>query len=215
MSNRLPFPLAQNFDPSGPYRNPGQTNPLPSPSNIPTPCWFGGSVPVTWSTTITEGLSADIQLQAHWASPIFDMRPDIRNVTPNTSSMTPGHRSGVPMWNRNAHLWVQFENPNLQVGGTTVGVLGNDLRGFQVLMTEEAHVSDPQFVQTVSEPEDITAQFTARCQNSSVLSFYPVGDANPLRFYRLRLTFNVLKRFINPEPGIEDGPAFNITSAMY
>lgn len=209
MSYRLPYPLPTGYDPTGPFRNPGATNPLPAPADIPTPCWFGGGVPLYMTSTITFGSSADIVLQGAWTSPIFDMRPDIRGLVSNTvDNGTPGHVSAVPIWNPAAQLWVQFENPANAING----IRATTLSGFQVLAQEEVHVCDPNNITTVSTPEDVTAQFTTTGL-SSILAWYPLGDGNPVRFYRLRLVFNILANF---QPvGAEVIPTMTLRPAMY
>ena len=212
MSYRLPFPLPGQYDPSGPFRNPGNTNPLPAPGDIPTPCWFGSGFQIPWSTSVTEGLSDEIQLQATWSSPIFDMRPDIRNINSNINSdgVAAGRMSGVPIWNPAAQLWLQFERPN-----NPQGIRAVRLDGFQILAEEQVHVCDPNNLRTISTPEDVTAEFTTTGQ-SAILGWYPIGDGNPVRFYRLRLIFNMLKNFQGVgAPTVADAPIMTIRPAMY
>ena len=218
MSSQLPYPLPGKYDPSGPFRNPGETNPLPAPADMPTACWFGTGVPCIW-TDVSAVPQSIIQLQWIWRSPIIDMRPDTRNVVPNAiSNGSPGRVSGLPMWNPAAQLWVQLENP---AAPGLSGIRAQSLSGFQVLATERAHVSDPNRVRDVVEPEDVTAQFTAMGP-SAVCAWYPVGDGNPIRYYQLELTFNMLKNFQSPEPvpGINPAagnpaPVFTLVPAMY
>jgi len=223
VSSQLPYPLPGKYDPSGPFRNPGVTNPLPAPGDIPTPCWFGGSVPVSWtnvSAVVPVTGEQPLQLQGFWRSPIFDLRPDIRNVSPNiVSEGAPGRLSALPMWNRAAQLWVQLENPAGGPGGNT-GLLTTNLAGFRVMATERVHVSDPNRVEAISAPEDVTAQFVAGAI-SAVCGWYPFGDGNPARFYQLELEFDMLQNFQNPEPlppgpgVVNSAPTFTIVPAMY
>lgn len=213
MTYRLPFPLPPDYDPSGPFRNPGQTNPLPAPGDIPTPCWFGGAAALNWQANA----GASIDLTASWSSPIFDMRPDIRGLRPNNAGGfntqaggVPGARSlmsGWPMWNPAAQLWIQLSNPN-SVGG--LGLLGGRLQGFEVLAEEQVHISDPQKIQTVSPQQDVTEEFTTMAQ-SSIMGWTPMGDGRPARFYRLRLTFNIKANF----GANATGPVMTLESAMY
>ena len=209
MSARLPYPLPGSYDPSGPFRNPGSTNPLPSPADIPTPCWFGGGVPLNW--TDISAASTEIQLQATWASPIFDMRPDIRNLNSNINSNgQPGGRmSGVPIWNPASQLWIQFENP-----GNAQGIRATSLQGFQIKAEEQVHVCDPNNLRSVSASEDVTAQFSTTGP-SAILGWYPIGDGNPIRFYRLTLTFNMLKNFWGVAPTPATAPVMTLRPAMY
>jgi hypothetical protein len=215
VSNRLPYPLPRDYDPSGPFRNPGVTNPLPAPGDIPTPCWFGGAAYIQWSVLNTP----TVNLTADWSSPIFDMRPDIRGLTSNTvDNGTPGHVSGVPIWNPSAQLWLQFENPALGVNG----ISAQPMQGLQIIIWEEAHVCDPQNLSTVSNLEgtDITSEFDTTGA-SAMMGFYPIGDGNPVRYYRLRMTLNLLKNvrpggneFVVSGAGVR-APQFVIRPVMY
>lgn len=212
MSYRLPYPLPGQYDPSGPFRNPGNTNPLPAPGDIPTPCWFGSGFQIAWSTSIAVGDSSAIQLQATWSSPIFDMRPDIRSVNSNINSdgAAPGRMSGVPIWNPAAQLWLQFERPN-----AVNGIRQVRLDGFQILAEEQVHVCDPNNLRSVSALEDVTAQFSTT-GNSAILGWYPIGDGNPVRFYRLKLIFNMLNNVQGSNvPTVADAPIMTIRPAMY
>lgn len=228
MSYRLPFPLPGQYDPSGPFRNPGETNPLPSPGNIPTPCWFG---PAFWSSWQTPTVGSDlIQLQTKWSSPIFDMRPDLRGLPNNVGGgfntnrnvpgappvANPGQRSlmaGLPIWNPQAQLWLQFENPQL-----ANGIAGQDLTGLQIKAYEECHVCNPQNLSSVSALEgvDVTSEFDTTGE-SALLGWYPLGDGNPIRFYRLRLEINLLKNVRAPQPEFTPAtaPKFTIRPVMY
>ena len=210
--NRIPYPLPRDYDPNGPFRNPGVTNPLPAPGDIPTPCWFGGAAYVQWQVANT----ATVNLTSTWSSPIFDMRPDIRGLTSNVhDDGTPGHVSAVPMWNPSAQLWLQFENPALGVNGISTQAM----QGLQIIIWEEAHVCDPQNLSTVSNLEgtDITSEFDTTGA-SALMGFYPLGDGNPARYYRLRMTLNLLKNVRSPEFATDAAPRapqFVIRPAMY
>ena len=94
------------------------------------------------------------------------------------------------MWNPSAQLWVQLSNP---LAGS-LGLLDGAFQGFQILATEEVHISDPQRLQTVSPQQDVTEAFTTLGQ-SSLLGWTPLGGGRPARFYRLKLTFNILENF--------------------
>lgn len=211
MSNRLPYPLPRDYDPNGPYRNPGVTNPLPAPANIPTPCWFGGASYVQWD--VPNPVSTTINLTSEWCSPIFDMRPDIRNLTSNTiDNGTPGHVAAVPMWNPSAQLWLQFENPSLGANG----ISAQDMTGLQILSFEQSHVCDPQNLSTVSAIEgvDITSELDTTGA-SCIMGWYPIGDGNPVRYYRLTLTLNLLLNVRNPEFTVATAPKMTIRPVMY
>ena len=118
--------------------------------------------------------------------------------------------SGVPIWNPAAQLWLQFENPGAQRGIRAVR-----LDGFQLLMEEEVHICDPNNLRSASAPEDITAQFTTTGQ-TAILGFYPIGDGNPIRFYRLRIVLNMLKNFQGAgAPTVANAPRMTLRAGMY
>ena len=50
---------------------------------------------------------------------------------------------------------------------------------------------------------------------AAILSWYPMGDANPVRFYQLRLTFNMLKGVPGPGANSGTGPSNDLVPAMY
>ena len=115
--------------------------------------------------------------------------------------------SGVPIWNPSAQLWIQFENP-----AAALGIQAINLQGFQVIATEQAHVSDPNNLRAIAAPEDVTAQFSTTGP-SAILGWYPIGDGNPVRFYRLNLTFNILQNFGARTPAT--APVMTMRPAMY
>ena len=200
MTYRLPYPLPNQWEPQGPYRNPGGTNPLPPPSNIPYPCWFGGRIVGDWQTDADSALTFSFT----WRSPIIDMRPDIRGLTANNAGSSPTKVSAVPMWNPSAKLYLQVEAPS-----TAGGLLGVDLRGVEVIATERAHVSDPNLVSTVSEPQDISEEFSVTGA-SVILGWSPYGDGIPVRYYQLDVKFQ-----IRANMGSGGNPSLTLTPAMY
>lgn len=216
MTYRLPFPLPPDYDPSGPFRNPGSTNPLPAPADIPAPCWFGGAATLNWQASA----ESEIALTTSWSSPIFDMRPDLRGLRPNNAggfNTNSGGQNGVagarslmsgwPMWNPAAQLWIQLSNP---LDPNNLGLLGGKFQGLEILAEEQVHISDPQKLQTVSPEQDVTEAFTTLGE-SSLLGWTPIGDGRPARFYRLKLTFNIKENF----GATATGPVITLESAMY
>lgn len=201
----LPYPLPGKYDPAGQFRNPAGTVPRPSPADMPVGAWIGGRIPVTNWTADPLGNGA-ILWRSEWASPIYDLRPDLGALSENRNNTTP---SGVSVWraagqNVAAQLFVQISAPTLPAG--------IDYRGFQVISREEAHVCDVTQVTTVTGVQDVTAEFTSRGANS-VVTFSPYGDGYPLRYWRLRLQFNVLANQGFPVPG--PAPTFTIQAALY
>jgi hypothetical protein len=208
MTYRMPYPLPGEWNPAGPFRNPGGTNPLPRPDNLPVACWFGSRQSLNWATGTLK-----IAQQATWSSPIFDMRPDMRGISGNVAGNgnvqsnaagASNMASGVPIWNPSAQLWLQLESNNAE------GLRSLDLRGFQVLATEQAHISNPNLLQSISGVQDITEEFST-LGTSSVLGWAPYGDGLPIRYYRLVLTFNIRANF--DQAG--SSPAMMATGAMY
>ena len=114
------------------------------------------------SWTDVSAADPEVQLQYEWRSPIFDMRPDLRNVIPDVigdGRGGPTTRLGAqPMWNRAAQLWLQVEDPNSEAGPglplvPNAGIGARNLVGLQVLATEVVHVSDPNRISTVSQAQ--------------------------------------------------------------
>lgn len=200
MTTRLPYPLPNKWDPAGPYRNPGGTNPLPAPTNMPSPCWFGPRLTGSWQ------VDADPQLlnSFFWRSPIFDMRPYLRGLVPDGAASAPGKVSGLPMWAQSAQLYVQVESPSV-AGGLSAA----DLRGLEVLATERAHISNPQLISPVSVPQDLTEEFSV-VGDSVILGWSPYGDSAPVRYWQLELKFQVRDNLGNAAL-----PPLTITPAMY
>ena len=126
------------------------------------------------------------------------MRPDIRSLTGGTigngqPQQAGGNRNimgGVPIWNSAGQLWVQLDS------NVADGLRGIDLRGFQILATEEAHLSDPSRLRSISGAQDVTEEFSTLGE-SSLLGWMPYGSGLPVRFYRLRLTFQIRDNFGN------------------
>lgn len=197
MSTELPYPFFTEFDPSGPYRNPGQTLPRPSAQNLPAGCWIGGRSGLTW--TAVDPVATGATFRATWSSPIFDLRPDLGVMSQNQANRSP---SAVPIWraagmNVGVKLWVQISN----LSGVNESV--------RVETTEEGHVCDVAQIQTILYPQEITAEFTSRNQNS-ILGFTPYGDGYPIRYWRLNLTFDILANFgvITPFPMVVQGALY-------
>lgn len=197
MSYRLPFPERTEWDPSGQYRNPGATNPLPQPTNIPVGCWFGAVAPLNWQDTSVDGYNKT----AIWRSPIFDLRPELRGMsaggfrtsgTISTASntgagyaqVTQGRRdnakNAVPVWGgTRGHLLVQVEG---------LASANNARTGIVVFTSENAHISDPAKATPILADNDATFALETNT-NSAILSFSPTGEHAPVRFWQVTLTF--------------------------
>ena len=196
----LPYPLPGKYDPSGQFRNPAGTIPRPSPADMPVGAWIGSRVQLTNWTPNPE-LNDRILWRTQWASPIYDLRPDLGALSDNRSNVT---FSGVPVWraagqNVAAQLFVQIS-----------GLL--DFRGFQVVSQEEAHVCDVTQIATITGPQDVTAEYTSKGA-SSIVTYSPFGDGYPVRYWRLRVEFNILANQGFPAPG--DPPVFTLQAGLY
>lgn len=199
MADHLPYPLPGPFDPSGPYNNPGQTVPRPSPSSLPVGCWMGPRVSMAaWTANPTTG----VLWRTEWATPIFDMRPDLGALSNNRAG---AHTSAIPIWRAGG------QNVATQMFVQVYGI--TDFRGFQVVSIEEAHVQDLTQILSVTGPQDITADFTSK-GTSSLSTFSPPGDGYPVRYWRLRVQFQYLSQLDAPV-NAGDLPAIVLQAAMY
>ncbi len=195
MSDRqLPYPLPGKWDPSGPFRNPGGTNPLPAPANLPSTVWFGGRVPLTW----TAG-TGNVLVRATWASPTYDLCPWLRGISPDSeNSLLAG---ATPIWTGMATRF------RFQVSSPAANGLGGlDLRGLRVSYREFGHISQVTQVNAIDARQDVTAQFTSS-QASSIV----ILDPKPIRYYRVGVVFEILDGF--GAPAVR--PVMAIQGAMY
>lgn len=197
MSDRqLPYPLPGKWNPAGPFRNPGGTNPLPAPSNLPVTVWFGGRVPVAW----TVNQAPEILFSYTWSSPTFDLYPSLRGVSPDAENSRIA--GATPIWGGPGSLL------RIQISSPLANGLGAiDLTGFRLTYREFGHISQVTQVQSIDAEQDVTAQFTSN-QQASVLLIEP----KPIRYYRVECTFSVLNQFGYPDA---TGPAMSVQGAMY
>lgn len=197
-ASNLPFPLPTGYDPSGPYRNPGQTQPFPSPTDAPVGLWNGPTVviqPDNWAPNPRTGVLYTVS----WESPIYDFRPDLRGMTANNAESNPtgrgpGRKSGVPIWrgagqNVGVHLFLQFE------------IINADLRGFRAFTKEEGHIADVSQARAIGPGTDVTSVFAQRSE-STVFSFTPFGGSAPIRYWKMNMGFEILdgQGFVGPVP---------------
>jgi hypothetical protein len=177
--------------------------PFPSPSDAPVGLWNGNRQQLTnW----TPNPFAGVLWQFVWASPIFDMRPDLRSMSENRTNKT---FSGIPIW-RSAGQNVGAKLI-LQLHGLT------DLRGFKAIAQDEGHVFDVAQVTSISAEEDVTAQFTNKGTDAVVI-FDPFGGSYPIRYWRQRIVFQVLDGFgfpIIPAPGVDEPYILTTQAAVY
>lgn len=197
MSDRqLPYPLPGTWNPSGPFRNPGGTNPLPQPANLPVTVWFGARVPVTWGPSP----DPEVVFEARWASPTFDLYPWLRGMSDDSANQLAA--GATPIWAGPGSLF------RFQVTAPTAnGLGGTDLTGFRLTYKEFGHISQVTQVQSIDAEQDVTAQFTSN-QQAAIIHVTP----KPIRYYRVDCTFQVLANFGYPDP---NGPVLAVQGAMY
>jgi len=174
---RLPSPYRHGFSTDGQYRNPAGTLPLPSPTNMPSGVWFGNRVSVFLKPTSAE----DAESEAFWASPIFDLQPQLRGLAPSGVS---GNAQGngynaVPVWGGAGRLHIQISN--LRAAATS-------LTNIKVTSSEFAHISDPSKVVQALATSDITSQIVQET-DSVVLHYAPIGEGLPVRYWQVKLRF--------------------------
>lgn len=181
MSFKLPFPNA-----STPYKgspalpNSNRTIPAPGPGTLPTPCWFASPTNVYWQN------NADFPNgYAQWSSPMFDLRPDLRGFAPyGYSGSNNTNQRATPVWvsggtGAGGKLFIQISNLNFAL---------TSLDNLEVLVQESGHISDPGRVAALTPQEDITTAINST-QSTVILSFTPIGEGMPIRFWRCLLVF--------------------------
>jgi hypothetical protein len=181
MSYKLPYPQPQTYDPSGQFRNPATTLPMPAGANMPVACWFSGKVNLSWS-----GVAPN--LEAVWRSPIYDLRPNLRQFHSNGSQGNNiNTQRAVPVWvggggGGGGKLYVQISN---------LLDNANALDNLELTSQEFAHISDPGALVTVTPEEDITTSLNSSV-DSVVLTFTPIGEGTPVRYWSIILRFTKL-----------------------
>jgi len=182
-------------DPTSFEHNPNGTMPFPRTPNRPVGLWDGGTSQVALST------SADplIWRTGIWQSPTFDLRPDLR-------SSTGGEQVGVPIWGSGS-LFVMVNGLLSSTGFAT--------NGLEVTYTEFCSPNKGFQIKQVTDPIEITGEFTKKQEvtdpkESTVLQFYSINFAQPVRFWRIRINFTWTLD-INAS-GL---PTFHVDSAYY
>jgi hypothetical protein len=193
------------------YRNPHGSHPAPAAKEIPKTLWYTQpGMPVPWA-----GFDGTIDT-ATWRTPIFDLRPDLRSA----QNMA---KSGVPVWDTRARLYIQVFGLTTADNTTEFLRLGysefaNTTFG-QVTSPQPARAVAPQGggfpPQTGRDPVvrvtaiiDLTSELMMGTNqpNSVVLVFEPLGEGYPIRYWQVQLTWVNL--------GVA-GPALNLQAAMY
>ena len=114
---------------------------------MPVGAWFGNRVTIYMKPTA----AADAVEEAFWASPIFDLQPQLRGLNPSGVS---GNANGngynaVPIWGGAGRLHIQLGN--LRSSNTS-------LTNIKLSSSEFAHISDPSKVVQALATSDITSQ---------------------------------------------------------
>jgi hypothetical protein len=209
------LPPGDPFDSTGPYQNPGSTQPFPQPNNVPAPGWFGPNYQLDWRGAASGNTNDISSIQcrfAIWRSPTFDLRPEFRGVVQSESITTSGVQ---PIW-----------RPGGAGGQLLIGVhFGNNgnssLLDLNIVSYDEASPWDPNNLWPITAEQDVTTTFTTA--NQSGLGFQPPqanrgvngigtfqapgGSGGPVRYWRLVLVFRFWLQ--------HDDPLTSVTAAYY
>lgn len=207
------LPPGAPYDPTGPYQNPGSTQPFPAPTNVPEPGWFGPNYPLTWrgapSGNTNQGTSYRF---AVWKSPTFDLRPGFRGVIQSETVGVAGVQAVWRPYGAGGQLVVGAHFANQ---GTAI------FRDLNITAFDEASPWDPNTLWPVTPEQDVTTAFTSG--NQAGLGFVPPaanrglnglctfqapgGAGCPIRYWRLVLVFRYWLQ--------HDDPISSISSAYY
>mgnify|MGYP006171681325 CR=1 FL=1 len=164
---------------------------------MPTGAWFGAEAGLSWGPSA----EANINRQALWSSPIFDLRPDLGGLSPNEgNTLTTGAQR---IW-RMGGLG-QGSRLFVSIGGMS----GTDIDGLELGYVEQAHPTRLTQIQD-TQAEQLVTQALDSSRLRSTLIFIPPGDEWPIRYYRLRLIFKV-----RANAGGIANPILSVQGAMY
>ena len=177
---------------------------MPAASGMPVTLWTTPKQTLQW---VRDG----DKITSSWRTPVFDLRADLR-------SGQGGAKFGVPIW-KSGHLY-------LQVYGLAANRVLDNLK---VLATEFASVNFANVYQAqpnqavanagmpnqvtsnniirVTAPVDVTSEFMLGINqpDSIILTFAPLGEGYPIRYWSLNLDFSKLVQdgIINPLVSVE------------
>lgn len=186
-------PAGYNIAPM--FQNPGGTNPLPAPQNMPYSQWQTTGTPIYWKAPDQLDSGLGYTTAAYWSSPQFDLRPEIRGA--DTS-----RPRGVPIWGApGKKLWVQIFGLNVVSSSLTAST------EMYLVSREYAHIFDPENVVRISPDADISDQIASGTNQppSVIIPFLPPGSGYPVRYWRLELVF---RRLDGLQPNITIAAAF-------
>lgn len=160
----------------GLYSNPQTTSPMPAASGMPVAYYESTKVRLAWVR------QSDGSYLASWSTPVFNLRPDLRSA-----GGTP--KSGVPIWNRGARLYIQVSNLLNGDGDTTTGLRVESLESGAIAYGDIRNGFSS--VERVTAAADITADFMLGTDQPDrvILTFAPLGEGTPVRFWSLELRF--------------------------
>ena len=217
-NNYLPQGMQTSFSQASWYANTPATVPAPPIGGLPAPCWFSGSVRISWTNDRAQ-MPAPVQEAyddgkinyfAVWSSPIYDLKPMLQGFTGNGSSgRNDDTRRAVAVWagggsGMGAKLFVQVDIHNQS--GDFVNT--NNFDGVIVETFERAHVSDPGKTNRISSVQDVTSNFTLDGNKSIILAFLPFGEGMPVRYWQQVIWFTKYQAAGTPEP-------FSMQGAFY
>jgi hypothetical protein len=181
--------------------------PMPSPKDVPVGAWFNG----TQTTSPTPQWIVDGQdIVFIWRSPIFDMRPDLRNLPGGN----PGPRrdatlTAVPMWAKGASLYVQIYNLDAVNPATNLATNRTDMK---FSLSERANIKFPGDMKQVVPRTDIS-QYLDTQVDCAILTFTPAGGNRPFRFWNIEIE---IRRENNAVTGLgASNPPLVIDAGMY
>jgi hypothetical protein len=169
-------------------RNPGSVIPFPSPNDIPEPGQFSVPKEVRWEPQAAAPQDTILPyFTATWASKTYDLRPGFRGV-PMADAPAAGAASVWRPYGAGGQLLVQI---------STVNPIGIGHQDFNITAWDEAHPYDVSNLRQVTQLSNVTTQFTTFVDLaggggwSGLGAFSPVGVGSPVRFWRLRMLFEI------------------------
>jgi hypothetical protein len=134
--------------------------------------------------------------QAEWSSPVFDLRPDLRNAQSRIPNAQPIWRAG-----------------GLGAGGRMFILLDglfstpDATANLRILSREQAHPWDGNNLRYIQPWQDITTDVIGD-RPCTLISFLPPGEGYPIRYWRVRIQFRVMAVHVAD-------PAFTLDAAYY
>jgi len=175
------------------YRNPNGSLPSPSAKEIPVTLWHTSpGLRPPWVGV--DGLNVDSAL---WSTPVFDLRPDLRSA----QGMV---KTGVPIWDTSARLYIQIfgltslaaltETLRLEYreyANTTFGHATSTAPNRAVPNSGVPNQVARNPVVAVTPFIDISSELMlgSNQPDSVVLVFETLGEGYPVRYWKCELRF--------------------------